>query len=83
MFYQIFLLPQEQRSAIITYKDGVYELRHESPINFSLNWQIWFFEPNLSKNTFTCVHGKTARAPEEAYSEPCQTSKMEHFCEND
>ena len=31
MFYQIFLLPQVKRCAIITYKDGVYELPHELP----------------------------------------------------
>ena len=31
MFYQIFLLPQVKRYAIITYKDGIYELPHEFP----------------------------------------------------
>ena len=31
MFYQIFLSPQEKRCAIITYKHGIYELRHELP----------------------------------------------------
>ena len=29
MFYQIFLSPQVKRWAIITYKYGKYELRHE------------------------------------------------------
>ena len=29
MFYQIFLSPQVKRSAIITYKHGIYELPHE------------------------------------------------------
>ena len=29
MFYQIFLLPQVKRWAIITYKHGIYELPHE------------------------------------------------------
>ena len=29
MFYQIFLLPQVKRSAIISNKQGVYELPHE------------------------------------------------------
>ena len=29
MFYQIFLLPQVKRSAIISHKQGVYELPHE------------------------------------------------------
>ena len=29
MFYQIFLSPQVQRWAIITYKHGIYELPHK------------------------------------------------------
>ena len=29
MFYQIFLSPQVKRWAIITYKNGIYELPHE------------------------------------------------------
>ena len=29
MFHQIFLSPQVKRCAIITYKRGIYELRHE------------------------------------------------------
>ena len=29
MFYQIFLSLQVKRSTIITYKRGIYELRHE------------------------------------------------------
>ena len=29
MFYQILLLPQVKRCAIITYKDGMSELPHE------------------------------------------------------
>ena len=33
MFYQILLLPQVKRCAIITYKHGRYELRNELPNN--------------------------------------------------
>ena len=36
MFYQIFLLPQVKRCAIITYKHGIYELPHELPNNLRL-----------------------------------------------
>ena len=39
MFYQIFLSPQVKRSAIITYKHGIYELTYELPND------IIFFEP--------------------------------------
>ena len=31
MFYQVFLSPQVKRWAIITYKDGIYDLSHEFP----------------------------------------------------
>ena len=31
MFYQIFPSPQLKRYAIITYKQGIYELPHELP----------------------------------------------------
>ena len=31
MFYQIFFSPQVKRLAIITYKDGIYELLHDLP----------------------------------------------------
>ena len=31
MFYEIFLSPQEERWAIITYKHGIYELHRELP----------------------------------------------------
>ena len=31
MFYQTFLTPQVKRSAIITYKHGIYELPQELP----------------------------------------------------
>ena len=31
MFYQIFLLPQVKRYAIVTYKHGIYKLPHELP----------------------------------------------------
>ena len=31
MFYQIFLSPQVKRWDIITYKHGIYEIRHELP----------------------------------------------------
>ena len=31
MFYQTFLSPQVKRSAIITYKHGIYELPQELP----------------------------------------------------
>ena len=36
MFYQIFLLPQVKRCAIITYKHGIYELPHELPNDLRL-----------------------------------------------
>ena len=36
MFYQIFLLPQVERCAIITYKHGTYELPHELLNNLRL-----------------------------------------------
>ena len=32
MFYQIFLLQQMKRCAIISYKHGIYELPHELPL---------------------------------------------------
>ena len=31
MFYQIFLSPQKKQSAIISNKDGIYELPHKLP----------------------------------------------------
>ena len=31
MFYQTFLTSQVKRSAIVTYKHGIYELPHELP----------------------------------------------------
>ena len=31
MFYEIFLSPQVKRSAIITYKHGIYKLAHVLP----------------------------------------------------
>ena len=34
MFYQIFFSPQVKRLAIITYKDGIYELPHDLPHEF-------------------------------------------------
>ena len=36
MFYQIFLLPQVNRWAIMTYKHGIYELPHELPNDLRL-----------------------------------------------
>ena len=36
MFYQIFLSPQVERSAIISNKQGVYELPHELPNDVGL-----------------------------------------------
>ena len=36
MSYQIFLLPQMKRCAIITYKHGIYELPHELPNDLRL-----------------------------------------------
>ena len=33
MFYQIFLSPEVRGCAIITYKDGIYELSKELPSN--------------------------------------------------
>ena len=36
MFYQILLLSQVKRWAIITYKHGIYELPHELPNDLRL-----------------------------------------------
>ena len=36
MFYQIFLSPQVRRWAIISYKDGIYELPHDLPNDLRL-----------------------------------------------
>ena len=36
MFYQIFLSPQVKRCAIISYKNGIYELPHELPNDLRL-----------------------------------------------
>ena len=36
MLYQIFLSPQVKRWAIVTYKDGIYELPHELPNDLKL-----------------------------------------------
>ena len=36
MFYQILLSPQVKRWAIITYKHGIWELRHELPNDLRL-----------------------------------------------
>ena len=36
MFYQIFLSPEMERWAIITYKHGIYELPHELPNDLRL-----------------------------------------------
>ena len=36
MFYQIFPSPQLKRYAIITYKQGIYELPHELPNDLRL-----------------------------------------------
>ena len=36
MFYQIFLSPQVKRSAIISNKQGIYELPHELPNDLRL-----------------------------------------------
>ena len=36
MFYQMFLSPQVKRSAIISNKQGVYELPHELPRDLKL-----------------------------------------------
>ena len=36
MFYQVFLSPQVKRSAIISNKEGVYELPHELPNDLRL-----------------------------------------------
>ena len=36
MFSQIFLSPQVKRSAIISYKHGIYELLDESPNDLDL-----------------------------------------------
>ena len=39
MFYHIFLSPQVKRWAIITYKHGIYELRHELPSDLRVTSQ--------------------------------------------
>ena len=43
-FSQIFLSPQVKRWANVTYKDGIYELRHELPNDLTprilINWEI-------------------------------------------
>ena len=36
MFYQIFISPQVKRSAIISYKQGIYELPHQLPNDLRL-----------------------------------------------
>ena len=36
MFYQIFLSPQVQQCAIITYKHGIYKFPHELPNDLRL-----------------------------------------------
>ena len=40
MYYQIFLLPQVKRCAIITYKHGIYELPHELPNDLRLKTHL-------------------------------------------
>ena len=40
MFYQIFLLQQVKRRAIITYKLGDYELPHQLPNDLRLKGNI-------------------------------------------
>ena len=44
MFYQIFLSPKVKRSAIVTYKHGIYKLSHELLNNLRLRilgiWEI-------------------------------------------
>ena len=37
MFYQIYLLPQVKRRAIITYKHDICEFRHELPNDLRLS----------------------------------------------
>ena len=36
MFYQIFLLQQEKRCLIVTYKHGIYELPYKLPNDLRL-----------------------------------------------
>ena len=36
MFYQIFVSPQVKRNAIISNKEGAYQLTHELPHEFRL-----------------------------------------------
>ena len=40
MLYQIFLSPQVKRWAIITYKDGIYDLPHELPNDLTSGFKI-------------------------------------------
>ena len=40
MFYQIFLSPQVKRCAIITYKQGIYELPNHLELRISRNQEI-------------------------------------------
>ena len=51
MFYQIFLLPQVKRWAIITYKHGIYELPHELPNDLRLKdlRKLGKFDLNIRK----------------------------------
>ena len=44
MFYQIFLLPQVKRCAIITYKLGVYGFSHELSNDLKLRKDLKVFK---------------------------------------
>ena len=49
MFYQIFLSPQVNRCAIITYKHGIYELPQELPNDLRLKILGGVFVPTQEK----------------------------------
>ena len=52
MFYQIFLSPQVERRAIITYEPGISELRHELPNDLRLDKMIALCQASLQKTKF-------------------------------
>ena len=61
MFWQIFISPQVKRSAIISYKHGIYELPQELPNNLSLK--------KLEKNTDGVDSGTRGRHSRERWRE--------------
>ena len=53
MFYQIFLSPQVKRCAIITYKNGIYELPHELPHELPNDLRLTKYEQSVTWNDST------------------------------